>query len=164
MAKFERIVNELSRWADWVAGWGLVTIMVITIANIAARRLRIALVGSEDVITSFVPLTTALALAYCAVRGGHVDVGMLTERLSQRSQAVIAVVTGLIGAAIMALVTWQLAVYAADMAASGEVLQTIKIPYYPLIYVVSFSFFLMFLVVMVQLLKSILTIAGRSAK
>jgi len=158
---FERIVHRLSQGLDRVAGWAIVALMALVIANVGLRRLGHPIPGTYEFVCFSGAIIVGLAIAYCAVQKGHIAVTMVTDRLPQRTQAVIDTVIGIISVVFIGLVTWQLGLYATSMVISGEVSPTMKMPFFIIIYLVGFGFLMLGLVFLVDLLKSVTKVAKK---
>ncbi|HJX13780.1 MAG TPA: TRAP transporter small permease [Dehalococcoidales bacterium] len=155
MASFERIVQLISRYADWIARAGVVAMMLLAAGNILLRIFGHPIAGTFDYISFMGATLVAFALAYCAVNRGHIQVELLMDRLPGRVQGIIGILTGILGAGIFILVTWRSMVYANNMRVAGETTMTALLPYYPYIYAIAFGSALLCLVVIVDLMKSV---------
>jgi TRAP-type C4-dicarboxylate transport system permease small subunit len=129
--------------------------MLLVAGDILLRIFWHPIAGTYDYVSFIGVILVAFALAYCAVNRGHIQVELLVDRLPSRVQGIIGVITGLMGASIFALVTWQSVAYANNMRAVGETSMTALVPYYPYIYCIAFGSALLCLVVIVDLMKSV---------
>jgi TRAP-type C4-dicarboxylate transport system permease small subunit len=82
-------------------------------------------------------LTTALALSYSQVKKAHIAIEMVTDRLPPRARAALVGVMRLVSLALFVLMTWQLAGYATNIRRLGTLSETLRISYYPLVYLVA---------------------------
>lgn len=155
MSGFERGISWVSEWFDRVARAALALMMGLVVGNILLRAVWNPIPGTYEFVGYLGAVVIPFALAYCAVRGGHVAVTILMDRLPRRTQAIIDSITGIIIVGFFAAAAWRLGAYATDMSQSGEVSPTMELPYYPLVYVTGLCILLLGLVQLVKLLKSL---------
>lgn len=97
-----------------------------------------------------------LALAYVQARGGHLRLDFFVRRASPRGQAILHLVTLLIGLAIFALLFWQTWWRALDSVATMEVMEgLLGIPYYPARFAVAVGAFLLWVQFAIDLIRQI---------
>jgi TRAP-type C4-dicarboxylate transport system permease small subunit len=82
-----------------------------------------------------------------------VGVDLVVRRLSPRSQALIDAATNLVSAILFALVSWQMFLYGAALAKSGEVSMSLEFPTYILVYLVAVAFGVLSLVIASDFLR-----------
>jgi len=133
--------------------------MLLVVGDITLRVIWQPIPGTYDVVGFIGAVLVAFAIAYCAVRGGHISVELVVSRLPKRVQWIISSITGILGLGIFALATWQCLVLAKDMRRVGEVSMSAHIPFYPYIYGVAFGCALLCLVILVDLGKSLAKVA-----
>ncbi|MBA7659080.1 hypothetical protein ES703_67044 [subsurface metagenome] len=83
------------------------------------------------------------------------------QRFSERVQAIIGSITGILGVGIFAIVSWQSWVYGTDMWRMGERSMSVYIPLHPFAYGVSFGCAVLCVVVLVDLIKSLAKAVGK---
>ena len=155
MAKFEHVVNLISRSINWVAVIALVFMVLLTCANIIGRLFGNPIPGAFDNTELFAVIVAAFAMAYTQVMKGHVPVEIVTERISERAKAILTTITSPFLVALSVMATWQSMVYASEKWAVGEVSGTVHIPFYPYIYGMAFSFAVLTLVFITDFLSSL---------
>jgi len=155
MGRFDAIVQSLSRVLDWIAQGAVVAMVLLVIANILARFIWLPIKGTYEWVQFLGVVIISFALAHCAVQRGHVAVAIVVDRLPQRTQAIVDIITGILGVAIFSLIAWQCAVEATDMWQSGEKSWATRVTYYPFMYGLSFGFLALCLVVLVGVCKSV---------
>jgi TRAP-type C4-dicarboxylate transport system permease small subunit len=158
VVSLERIVQALSRYADGAARAAVAAMMLLTTGNILLRIFWHPIVGAYDYVSFIGVILVSLALAYCFVNRGHIQVELLVDRLPGRAQGVIGVITGAMGAGIFAVVTWRSVAYANQVRVTGETTMTALVPFYPYLYVIAFGSALLGLAVIVDLVKSLLRV------
>ena len=80
-----------------------------------------------------------LGLAYCAVRGAHVAIELLYDKLPPAAQRPLTRLTNLAGCVLFAVISWRTVVQSIDVREMGEASQMMEIPYFPLYCLVAFG-------------------------
>lgn len=107
MPRFEKIVNLLTRWPNWMAAAALLVVMVIVCANVIGRSLfEMPVKGTVAIVSLLGAIVIGWAIAYTQVVKGHVRVDLLVQRLPHRIQYVVDSVINLIGLALFGLISW----------------------------------------------------------
>lgn len=154
--RFERFVNSLSSWLNWVAGAALVTMLVLIVADIIGAKLfKWPIPGGIEMVGFLGVIVIAFAIAHTQVLRGHIEVEFLVVRLPQTAQKVIAGIVYFLGMALFALLAWRSYDFAHTLQVKGEVSMTQGIPFYPLVYGIAFCSISVFLVLLVQCIRAV---------
>ncbi len=149
-------VVTLSRLMDIIAGFGLVSVMVLVVANILLRTVfNRPILGTIEYVGFLMAAVIGLSLAFCAVQNAHIAVNFVVERFPARMQAAVDVLVNALACGFWGLMAWQLWVYAGSLAASGVVSSTVQVPYYPFVYLVSTGLFTLSMVLLTRLIESV---------
>lgn len=160
----ERVTNmtfKISRFLDRVAGWAIAAAMILVVGNVILRQFGYPLGGTYEWVGFLTALAIGLSLAYCAALGGHVAVTMFVDKLPAKVQSSIDVLTASIVLLFLAMTSWELATYAVEVAASGEVASTTKVPIYPFIYLITLGFLMYGLVQLSVVIESMRKVARK---
>ncbi|MGD1886345.1 MAG: TRAP transporter small permease [Cohaesibacteraceae bacterium] len=118
-----RLVLQLSRLCAMIGAGGLLLLSLAITANILLRWLFSAPVHGVDDIAYLVTATAIAAAApLCFLRRGNIRVDILGRISSDDSRVgyrLLEAFGGLITLAVVGLMTWQLALFAAENTASG---------------------------------------------
>lgn len=155
MASFERFVVKISKWSDRVSQMAVMGMMLVSIANILVRTFGRPIYGTFDYVSFLSVIVVALALANCAVQKGHISVELVVARLPRRIQGIIGCFTNILSLGLFAIVIWQCMIFAQRMIRTRQVTMTALLPFYPFIYLIAFGCFLLCLVILVELIKSL---------
>lgn len=155
MALIERIVHLLSEFCDRIAQAAVIAMMLLIVGNILGRKFWKPIYGTFDFVGFLGAILVAFAIAYCAVKKGHIEVEMVVARLPERAQGIIGSITHTLSLGIFSLITWQCIVLANDMRRSGELSMTALVPSYPYIYAIAFGCALLCMVILVDIIKSL---------
>lgn len=138
MQKFSEILEKATRFCDHLAGFCLGATMLLIVTNILLRVLwHSPITGTIDYVNVLSALTIALALAYCAVKNGHIMIDLVIEKWPPRAQAVIDSITSLLSLGFWSVATWYTVEYGSTMAQTGVVLSTVPIPMYLILYLIA---------------------------
>ena len=149
---YKKLVIRINSWLLYVAAFVLVLIMLIVVANVILRPFGKAITGVYDLVVILTPVTIALSLAYCAIKNGHVAIGMLVERFPKRVQKIIDVIIGSISTVTLLLATWAVVQRADMMRQNNEVTTTILIPFTPFMLIIALGVGMLALVVLGKVL------------
>ena len=100
-------------------------------------------------------IVIAFALGYTQKRKDHIVVDILTEKFSKPAVRVLDVISYLVLMIFFAMVAWQVWVWGMKIAKSGEVSETLKIIFHPVILGVSIGFAVFSLTLLIDFLKTI---------
>lgn len=139
MDYFERTAASLASALNWVAGWSIVAMMLLTGVDVILRIVYEPITGTFEIIGLLGAITISFALAKTTLEQGHIAVKLLMVRLPPRPQAVITFITRILTLVLFGLLSWQSAVYATDLWQSNEVSPTLGLPFHPVVYGMAFS-------------------------
>ncbi len=152
----DRYVVLLSKIFNWIAGAGLVAMLVLVVADIIGIKVFSRPVpGGIEIVSFLAVVAIGFAVAYTQIVHGQVSVDFVVDRFPRRVKFVVAVFTGLLSITVMALLAWYSFRYAGLLRASGEVSMTQNIPFYPFVYGLAACFVVAFLVLALELTKTI---------
>jgi len=159
----------LAKILYWIAGIAIVSMMLLTCADIVLR-FAVTLYhkfhwqflspfkpipGTYELVCFLGSVAVAFAMAHTSVEKGHVAVSIVVRLLPKKVQAFINVITTLFGLFFFIILAWQSVIYAGDLHASGEVSATLMLPFYPFVYGIGFASASVCLVLLVDLSKNV---------
>ncbi|HOP68912.1 MAG TPA: TRAP transporter small permease [Bacillota bacterium] len=155
-------ITVVTRAADYIAGFLLLLVMGLVVANVALRVLfNGSILGTYEMVGYLTAASIGLALASCAVQNGHLAIELIVHRLPPRARKLIGPLFSLPAALFLLVAAYQLGRYGQRVALSGEVAPTTGFPFHPFIYLVAFGFFILGLVELVKAWPSVKGVAGR---
>jgi len=144
---FERTLRALA----YVGGAALLALMGLILFDVLMRYvLRLPFLGGFELTELTMVLIVAFGLPYCAATDGHVSVDLLAPALDRPSLRWIPVVLNFAGAVLMAVMSWQAALYAAGSAERGEATNMLGVQIYPFQLVIAASTAVFAVVLLVQ--------------
>ncbi len=154
MHLLETIVAGLSRILDSLAGIILAATALLIVANIFGRTvLQSSILGTYEMVGFLTAAVVGLALARCALENGHIAVGLFVERLPAGPQRVVELAAGFPIFVFLCFISYNLFVYGAIIAATGEVAPTTQMIYHPFVYLVALGFLVLALTLLLKLLR-----------
>jgi len=137
MERLNRFSVSLNRVFAVGSGAAVLGLIALATANMVLRIVWVPVPGSYELIGFLGALAVACGLGYTQVAKGHIAVTILTDLFPAKANRALDAVNHLIGAVFFGFCAWQTALWGLEIARSGEVSQTLKIPYYPVILIVA---------------------------
>ena len=101
-----RVVETLSTIGAVAGGGGIVILMLLATAGAIGRKFGQPVPDVLEASETIMFASVFLGMAYVALRRGHINVTMFTQRLSLRAQTILDAGVLLLAAAVFALLTW----------------------------------------------------------
>ena len=137
----------------------LMAMVLLLVADVCLRRIfNSPLPWSMEVVKVMLVVVVSFAVAYCATRGGHISIDLLTSRFPPKVQAILDPVIYLFGTGLFAFIAWGASVYAMRMWDAYRITGILPIPIYPFIFILALGSVLLALVLLVQFLDSIIKV------
>ena len=157
MAIFWKIIQWMLDKMKIIGAVCLVGMTFLTCADVVGRAFGHPIFGSVEIVGFMATLAVVMAMPYTHQAQGHIGVEILVRILSQKTQTIVDICTGVLSLALFAVVSWRMAVYARTMQASGEVSMNLELPEHTIIYVTAFCLVVFTLII----LKDIITNIGK---
>jgi TRAP-type C4-dicarboxylate transport system permease small subunit len=161
-------MNVFFKITEWVTdrlktlgGMCLVGMTLLTCVDVIGRSLRHPIFGSEELVGFMATMAVVMGLPYTEKLKGHVGVEILIRLLPAKRQALLDSITGLLSLGLFSIITWRMLFYAHTMQLSGEVSICLELPEYVIIYVCSFCFLVLSLVILAGIIDNIKKIRGK---
>jgi len=162
MELLDKISHVLNQILVRIAGVFLVTMILLTCADIFLRQVWMPIKGSVELMGYFGAIVTAFALGYTQIMRGHIAVDVLVNRFSAKIQRILSGISYFICMIFFVIAGWQIAKWATTLWTTGEVTETLRIIYYPFTYGVALGCFFLALVLLVDLLKLTIQEEGKN--
>lgn len=150
----DRALRNSCQWLNWLACFALAIMMFLVVANVVLRIIYKPILGTYEIVGFLGALTISLGLAQTTLKNGHVAVDLFVMLFGKFTKRIIHVFSTFLSAFLFLMISWQSAKYALDLQKTGHLSQTLKIPYYPLIYVLSIASAIIFLLLIYRTIKS----------
>lgn len=150
-------LNESLNYAfAFVGGICLVLTMVIAAVNMIMRLLGNPL-SWHELVAFLSALVVSLPLGYTQLKKSHIAVDILSSKFSAKTRYVISGISLLLGIVFFFAASWELFSYAHMLSLSGEMSETLRVPFYPFTYGVAIACGLMTFCLVVDFLVLITT-------
>lgn len=152
MQFIKRLNERLSEIFLFAGGIALVVMTAISCLNMGLRMLGEPIAGVYDLVCYLGALVAALPLAHTQIKKGHVAVDIVSGYFPKTVRNTAVGISYVLGAVFFGLAAWKLAGLGSILMESGEVSETLKMPFWPFTYAVAVSCALMVLCLIVDLL------------
>lgn len=135
-------------------GVSLLALTLLATMNVALRIFRVPVSGTYEVVSFLGAIVTAGALGYTQKRKDHIVVDILSEKFPAPVKRVLDRVSYVLILVFFSIVSWQTFVYGKRLMRTGELSETLKIAYYPFVFLVSAGFAVLALTVLLDLVET----------
>ncbi|NMA65772.1 MAG: TRAP transporter small permease [Clostridiaceae bacterium] len=129
--------------------------MVLVIINILLRALfKNPITGIYDILMMFSIVMISVALAYCHLTDGHVNITFIIDKLPQTIRKLIVAIIDLIGIALFGGIGgYILAYYVQAVRISGEATLATRTPLYPFYYILALGLLVLIIVALLKCIR-----------
>ena len=136
-------------------GVALLALTLLATVNVALRIFQVPVSGTYEVVSFLGAIVTAGALGYTQKRKDHIVVDILSDKFPAKVKRVLDRVSYALILAFFSVVSWQTFVYGKRLLRTGELSETLKIAYYPFVFLVSIAFAVLALTVFLDLIETV---------
>jgi TRAP-type C4-dicarboxylate transport system permease small subunit len=155
MPSFEKTIYGFSRKLNVLSGIALVLMMGLVFVNVVLRAVWNPILGTYEFTGFLAAITITFALAHCASKKGHIAISIFADRLPLRIQAILNAFISVLSTALYAVISYQCVKYAINLYKIGEVSPATGTPFYPFVIAVAFGLFMLALILLNDVFKSI---------
>lgn len=134
------LLDRLSEAMRIMACVGLVSMSLVTGADVMGRALRHPVFGSDEIVALLAGLVTAFTLPYAYKAQSHIAVDLVMSRLSMGLRKAVAVFTDTLSLALFSVIAWRMFDYALDQRQAGVLTMNLGLPEYGVITAVGLGF------------------------
>ncbi len=163
----DKVVNPLCKYGSYVGAVMLAVMMFLTFFDVISNQLGKMpeinsrtdffgpIIGGQELIELFMLVLVSFALAYCALKQGHIRVDLILQYTSKKASLWFDIIA--YGASIVfyVFITWQAFRYALDGIHDKTVSTILTIPIYPFNFIIFIGAALVTLVFLRDFFKSI---------
>ena len=157
----ERVSELLRRGLMIAGGVSLLALTLLATTNVALRIFRIPVAGTYEVVSFLGAIVTAGALGYTQKRKDHIVVDILSEKFPAPVKRALDRASYLLILVFFSIVSWQTFVYGRRLMRTGELSETLKIAYYPFVFLVGVGFAVLALTTLLDLIETAWTREAR---
>lgn len=160
MEIFNSTIQRVTKVGTAVAGGLLFGAMLVVVASVVTRFFNVAITGSKELMELMIGATVGIALAYTALRKGHVAVKLIVSRFPIKTGAIVGIAVSFLSLAI-----WFLMFGAAAQLTSEkglrEISETLELPYLPFRIVFIFGLLLLSLTFISDIVEEFRKLRGK---
>ncbi len=157
----ERLAALLRKALMIAAGAALIALTLLATANVGLRIFRAPVSGAYEIVSFLGAVVTAGALGYTQKRKDHIVVDILSERFPAPVKRALDGASHAVTLVLFSIVSWRTFVWGRRLIETGELSETLKVPYYPFVFVVSAGFAVLALTLLLDLLETVWTGGGK---
>jgi TRAP-type C4-dicarboxylate transport system permease small subunit len=153
MRRFMAGIRNMDLVLYVVAGGVLVTMILVTLCDVILRNFGHPITGSMEIIQYGGSIVFGFSVPYATYLKAQVQVDLILEKLAPKPQKILNIVTRIAGILLFFFVCYNFYAYGLDVKKTGEVSPSFRIPYYPIVFALSFSFLMQGLTVLYDLIE-----------
>jgi TRAP-type C4-dicarboxylate transport system permease small subunit len=146
-------IFAFSRFLNVVGGTALVSIVLLTTADVILRSFRRPILGTYEIVAFTGSIVILFSLPFTSWTRSHIFVDFFILKFSGRVRNVFHAATRVFVFCLFFLFGWNMIKYGMDLRKYGEVSSTLRIPFYPLVYALAVCCFVQCLVLLCDLVK-----------
>lgn len=151
----ERLAALLRKGLMIAGGAALVGLTLLATANVGLRIVRAPVSGTYEIVSFLGAIVTAAALGYTQKRKDHIVVDILSERFPAPVKRALDGVSHALTLVLFSIVSWQTFAWGRRLMQAGELSETLKVAYYPFVFLVSLGFAVLALTLLLDLLETV---------
>ena len=148
-----RAVRWLSLALAGLSGLSLLSMVLLTCVDVILRAVGKPFLGAYDLVAVLAVMVLAGAMPYTTSSRGHVAVEFFAAKLGTRAHSVLSFLVHLLGAVLFGILCWYSMLYGRSLLRIGQVTATLELPVFWLPWVMGFSFGVVAMVLMHDLLR-----------
>lgn len=153
MKVFLATVHKVSKFLDSISSVALVSIMVLTVADVILRIFKRPITGTYEIVGLLGAVVIGFGIPMTSWIRGHIFVDFLIQRFPQGRRDVVNIFTRLLGVGLFAVAGWNMIIVGMDLYHTGEVSLTRQLPFYPIAYGLAVSCFVQSFVLICDIIK-----------
>jgi TRAP-type mannitol/chloroaromatic compound transport system permease small subunit len=161
--KLVKLLDSISEWTGRIFGWLIVPLVLLTVMEVILRRfLNAPTIWSFEVLKQLYALHFMIVAAFALLYRSHVSVDVFTMMLSEKTKAILDIITYIIFFFPFCIVcSWQGYAFAARSWAMKETSWSVFAPpLYPIKTVIAITFILLILQGISEVIKRVYTLKG----
>jgi TRAP-type C4-dicarboxylate transport system permease small subunit len=132
---FFKIIPNINKYLNILGGIMLIFMMLIATSNIIFRFFGHPIKGTFEILGFLGAMVCSLSLAETEQKRGHIQVGLLYEKLPKGIRPVMDIMTLILSVSFWSLVCYKLFQLGFSIKEFGELSETLNIPYYPVVFI-----------------------------
>jgi len=151
-----RLINILTSVGNAV----FIVMMLALVLDVVLRRVfNSPLPWSMETTKILLVVVVSFTFSYCALKGGHIQIDILTNMFPQKVQKILDIAILLFSSVLYGFVTWSGLIFARDIWVGHRITGVLPIPIAPFVYILAFGFLLLTLLLLVRLTELIVSLS-----
>lgn len=138
-----------------IGGVAVLALMSIASINVCLRIISMPYRGTYEIVAFLGAIVTAFALGDTQMRKSHIIVDIITDRYPAWLKKVVDFIGYAVSTTFFLIISFVLFRWGSRIAASGEVSETLKIVYYPFVYLVAIGFVSLSITLFIDLIHTV---------
>jgi TRAP-type C4-dicarboxylate transport system permease small subunit len=163
-SKTEAGLQAVSKVMAVIAAFVLGAMMLLTVADVVGRYFfSRPIKGTWELVGLLLVCAGTWGLGYCQREKAHISITVLVNRFSRRAQAIVNSLAYLVGIAGFSLLCWRMFLLAKRyfLLPRGNVTDTLELPYFPFMLILSIGAGIMALMLIVDLVRSLVEVTRK---
>ena len=156
MKYIDAIYTIINKILMIIGGIAVLALMALATINIILRILNMPYKGTYELVSFLGAIVIALALGFTQKSKSNIIVDILTDKFPKGLQVFIDKIADNVIMFFFGLVAWQTYTYGMKIYDSNEVSETLKIAFYPFVFVVAIGFAFLSLTAFIDLLRKLI--------
>jgi TRAP-type C4-dicarboxylate transport system permease small subunit len=161
MRSLDWAIMRLNNLFVITAGTAVILLMTLATVNVFLRIFGIPYRGTYEIVSFLGAIVIAFALGETQRIKANIVVDIVSDRYPQWLKKVVDIIGYIVSMSFFLIVGRVIFRWGMQISTSGELSETLKIAYHPLIYLVSLGFLFLSLTLFLDLLKTIVKKEGR---
>lgn len=140
MKRFMAVVRKVDTVLYVMAGAILIGMVLLTLVDVILRNFGHPITGSMEIIMYGGAMVFGFSIPFATFLKAQIQVDLVVEKLKPKARKIVTIITRVMGIVIFLFVAYNFFVYGFDVKNTGETTSSFKIPYYPIVFALSFSF------------------------
>lgn len=154
MRIFKLMINGLYNLPILIGGVAVLSLMSLASINVCLRIIQMPYRGTYELVAFLGAIVTAFALGDTQRRKSHIVVDILSDRYPSWLKTIVDRIGYIVSMIFFLIISWVIFRWGGQIAASGEVSETLKIIYYPFVYLVALGFVTLSITLLIDLINT----------
>ena len=152
---FSRVGSKLAEALNLFAGCCLFGMVMLTCSDVVLRFFNHPILGAYEIMCFLSAGTAAFAMADATLNRVHVCVDVLVVLFSQKVQTIIYIITRIFSIFLFILICYECFKSGYNLQQFNELSMTLKLPYFPILYGISFASLVVCFILLIDIAKKI---------
>jgi TRAP-type C4-dicarboxylate transport system permease small subunit len=149
----ETYIRILAKILNVIAGTALTFMMLLTVADVLMRAGGSPILGVYELVSLSLAIVIGFSIPQVSLVRGHVYMEFILEMLSRRNRAFFNTFTRVLCIILFVIIGYNLILIGNEFRTSGEISSTLKLPFFPIAYLIGICCFIECMVFIMQIAK-----------